>query len=72
MIDDVNELRTRFEQHLRRCADITRDEQLRSPSLQQAEHKRYPIPIYSGDLKTLPMLLSLFFFGHFLSNVKTH
>lgn len=63
MPDELNELRTIVEQHVRQFASLIRQtDHVRTPSLQQVEQERYPIPVYCGDRKTQTRLLSLFFF----------
>lgn len=50
-----------FEQHQRQCAVTTRqDAHVRTPSLQQYEMERYPIPMYSGDREDISHFINRF------------
>ena len=53
-VEELNELRTMFEQHMRQCTGPSQREQVRTPSLPQYEYERQPIPVYSGKRNDLP------------------
>ena len=54
---EFNELRTKFE-NLRHS--IRQEAQNRTPSPQQVDRERNPIPMYSGDRWDLPTFINLF------------
>lgn len=58
----MNEFRARMDQVTQEWADYGQDELGRTHFLQYAKQDRYPIPMYSGDMKTLPEFQRLLFF----------
>lgn len=60
-VEKLNELRKMFEQHIKQCTGSTRQETVRTISLQQYELERHLIAVYSRKRSVLSRFISRFF-----------